>query len=156
MLNLADLKKDITLAPYTTYQIGGPADYFFTAQTKTDLVDAVHEAKKNAIPFFILGTGANILVGDKGFRGLVVHNQAKGVRFEEAQLITESGATIANLIKESADRGLSGLEHFAGIPSSVGGATAKDVREIIALVQEEVKKDSGYVLEPEISFIGDF
>jgi UDP-N-acetylmuramate dehydrogenase len=74
------------------------------------------------MPYFILGTGANILVGDLGFRGLVIKNEANNFSFSDNVLVSESGATIESLIKESLDRALSGLEHFVGIPSSVGGA----------------------------------
>ena len=92
------------------------------ATNSSELINAVREVRKERVPYFILGTGANILFGDKGFRGLVIKNEAKGFRFEGNSLIAESGATISDLIFETAKKGLSGLEHFAGIPSTVGGA----------------------------------
>jgi len=129
MLNIQGLQKDVILAPYTTYKIGGPADYFFAAKNKAELIGAIIEARKNNIEFFVLGTGANILVGDKGFRGLVIKNDAstvsfkgEGDTFEQAIVTSESGATIKSLIEMTQLRGLSGFEHFAGIPSTVGGA----------------------------------
>lgn len=122
MFNLSGIKSNVILAPYTTYKIGGGADYFFVAKTKRELIDAVQEARNKKVPFFILGTGANILIGDRGFRGLVIKNEVAGITYKDNHVIAESGATIANLIDECAERGLSGLEHFAGIPSSVGGA----------------------------------
>lgn len=122
MLKLKNLEENIPLAPYTTYKIGGTADYFYAARSKNDLIQAVNEAKKHKTPFFILGLGANILVSDKGFRGLVIHNKATNFSFENNLLVAESGATIADLINASLDKELSGLEHFAGIPSTVGGA----------------------------------
>lgn len=127
MLNLTNLKKDIALAPYTTYKIGGKADYFFTACDKDGLVKAINESKRNKIPFFVLGTGANILVGDRGFRGLVIHNKAQDLKFENNLLIAVSGALISDLINVSLGKGLSGLEHFAGIPSTVGGAIRQNL-----------------------------
>lgn len=127
MLNLADLKTDIALAPYTTYKIGGKADYFFTARYKDDLIKAVNESKRRGLPFFVLGSGANILVGDGGFRGLVIHNRVRNFKFEDDLLIAESGAVIADLIDSSLLKGLSGLEHFAGIPSTVGGAIRQNL-----------------------------
>ncbi|HSX14876.1 MAG TPA: UDP-N-acetylmuramate dehydrogenase [Candidatus Saccharimonadales bacterium] len=122
MLEFRNLGKDVPIAPFTTYQIGGPADYFITANSKSELAEAVSSARNENMPYFILGTGANILVGDKGFRGLVIHNQAKSFHFDDNLLIAESGCVITDLITESVKKGLSGLEHFAGIPSSVGGA----------------------------------
>jgi len=122
MLNIINLQKNIILAPYTTYKIGGPADYFFIAKSKEDLIYSIIEARKNNIPYFILGTGANILVGDKGFRGLVIKNENTNVLIKVCEVISESGQTIEELINITKEKSLSGLEHFAGIPSTVGGA----------------------------------
>lgn len=117
-----NIQKNITLAPYTTYQIGGPADFFVVVKTKDQLAQAILYARENNLAYFVLGTGANILFGDKGFRGLVIKNEADSVCIESTRLIAESGATIASLITKSVENGLSGFEHFAGIPSTVGGA----------------------------------
>lgn len=127
MLKLKNIKKDVILAPYTTYKIGGKADYFYTANSKKGLIRAVEMARKEEIPFFVLGCGANILVGDKGFRGLVIHNKAKNFKFENNLLIAESGAIIEDLISASSEKGLSGLEHFVGIPGTVGGSIRQNL-----------------------------
>jgi UDP-N-acetylmuramate dehydrogenase len=113
LLDSSRLRRDEPLAPYTTFRIGGPADLFYTATSADDLAAA----------YFVLGLGANILVGDKGFRGLVIRNVANNVTFfNETYLRAESGATIADLIPQAIEHGLSGLEHYVGIPSTVGGA----------------------------------
>lgn len=122
MLNIQNIQTNVIFAPYTTYKIGGSADYFFVATNKEDLVNVVKEARKNNIKYFILGTGANILVSDKGFRGLVIKNEASNIKFDNHSVVAESGVTIHNLIKITSDKNLSGLEHYAGIPSTVGGA----------------------------------
>src|SRR5699024_10245045 len=105
-----------------TYRIGGPATCLVEVTTADELTDVITIARESGIPWFLLGTGANILVGDGGFHGLVIHNRANHVRVDGTRITAESGATIAGLIGRTADLGLSGLEHFAGIPSSVGGA----------------------------------
>ncbi len=151
MLSLQNMKKGVILAPYTTYKIGGKADCFYTAKNTGDLVKIIGEAEKEKTPYFILGTGANILIGDKGFRGLVIHNQAENFSFQNNLLIAESGATISELIEETAQRGLSGLEHFVGIPSSVGGAIRQNLhflspdRQNTIFIKSIV--ESGLVLE---------
>lgn len=117
-----NIQKNIVLAPYTTYQIGGVADYFVIVNNKQELADAIVYARANNLSYFVLGTGANILFGDKGFRGLVIKNEANDFHISNDVLVAESGATIASLIHHSFEKGLSGLEHFAGIPSTVGGA----------------------------------
>lgn len=123
MLNIPRLQENVTLAPYTTYKIGGPADFFVEVKSSTELVHAVVEARKKRVPYFVLGCGANILMTDKGFRGLVIHNKAEHVSFLPSnQVVAESGATIAHLIHIALNKELSGFEHFVGIPSTVGGA----------------------------------
>jgi UDP-N-acetylmuramate dehydrogenase len=123
---LAQLRRDEPLAPYTTFRIGGPADLYFEATTADELANAVLAAREFEVPYFVLGLGANILVGDKGFRGLVIRNTARHFAFHQhaasCTLWTESGAVIKDLILESVQRGWSGLEHYVGIPSTVGGA----------------------------------
>jgi len=119
----ARIRRDEPLAQYTTFKIGGPADYFYEATTAGELATAIVTARELGVPYFVLGLGANILVGDRGFRGLVIRNQAKHFVFhDDGRLWVESGAVMADLIMEAVERGWSGLEHYVGIPSTVGGA----------------------------------
>jgi UDP-N-acetylmuramate dehydrogenase len=122
-LSESQLSRNEPLAPYTTFRIGGPADLFYSTQTADDLSTAILAAREIGVPYFVLGLGANILVGDKGFRGLVIRNHAHHFEFfEDGRLWVESGAVMADLIPEAVERGRSGLEHYVGIPSTVGGA----------------------------------
>lgn len=122
-LDARRLKRDEPLAQYTTFKIGGPADLFYDATSTEDLAGAVTAARDLGIEYFVLGLGANILVGDKGFRGLVIRNTSSHLKFlEDGKLWVESGAVMARLIPQAVERGLSGLEHYVGIPSTVGGA----------------------------------
>lgn len=120
------MRRNELLAPYTTFKIGGPADLFFEATSADALANAVLAARQNDVPYFVLGLGANVLMGDRGYRGLVIRNTAHGHEFRESgetcELWTESGAIIKDLIQESVARSWSGLEHYVGIPSTVGGA----------------------------------
>lgn len=118
------IRRDEPLAPYTTFRIGGPADAFFEAASADELAGALRAARELDIPHFVLGLGANILVGDKGYRGLVIRNAARGrTMLDNGILEVESGAIVwPDLIRFAVDSGFSGLEHYAGIPSTVGGA----------------------------------
>jgi UDP-N-acetylmuramate dehydrogenase len=117
------VSRNITLAPYTTFRIGGPADLFYEASTADELAQAVTVARALGINHFVLGLGANILIGDGGFRGLVIRNAANAFSFSsDGMLRAESGVVMKTLIQESARLGWSGLEHYVGIPSTVGGA----------------------------------
>jgi UDP-N-acetylmuramate dehydrogenase len=115
--------RDVPLAQYTTFKIGGPADLYYEARTSEELANAVTAARALGLNHFVLGLGANVLIGDGGFRGLIIRNRAAAFRFgEDGILVAESGAVIKDLIQESARLGWAGLEHYVGIPSTVGGA----------------------------------
>jgi UDP-N-acetylmuramate dehydrogenase len=117
------LKRHEPLGPYTTFKIGGPADLFFEADTGDALAAAILTARQAEVPYFVLGLGANVLIADKGVRGLVIRNVASHFTFhEDGRLWVESGAVMQKLIPEAVRRGWSGLEHYVGIPSTVGGA----------------------------------
>jgi len=125
VLGPSRIEEQVTLAPLTTFKIGGPADLFFEARSADELAAAVLAARETEIPFFLLGLGANILVGDLGIRGLVIRNCARfsAIDPETRRLTAESGAIVwPELIESTVQASLSGLEHFAGIPSTVGGA----------------------------------
>ena len=122
-LDREHLRTSVPLAPYTTFRIGGPADVLYDATSADALATAVATARRLGVPWFVLGLGANILVGDRGFRGLVIRNVARHVEFGANGVVrAESGMVVTDLIPAAVDRGLSGLEHYVGIPSTVGGA----------------------------------
>jgi len=119
------LREDVPLASHTTFKIGGAADWYIAPRSADELADVLKVAREFEIPFFLLGTGANVIVGDNGVRGLVVHNQARHTQVERdtGRLWAESGAIVyPDLIERAVAAGLSGLEHYVGIPSTVGGA----------------------------------
>lgn len=123
----APTKKNEPLAPHTTFRIGGPADLFVQARTMAELVETVRRARQSAVPFFVLGNGSNILVGDRGVRGLVIENHCDRWSIESsppdrAILTAESGASLPGLANRLARLGWSGLEWAIGVPSTIGGA----------------------------------
>jgi UDP-N-acetylmuramate dehydrogenase len=117
------VRRDVPIGPFTTFKIGGPADLYFEARSADELANSILAARTHGIPYFVLGLGANILVGDRGFRGLVIRNVASAHTFDaNGRLRTESGAVMKDLIVDAVRNGWSGLEHYVGIPSTVGGA----------------------------------
>lgn len=122
-LDASRLRAQVPLAPFTTFRIGGPADWYYEATSAEDLAQAVTAARDADMPWFVLGLGANILVGDKGVRGLVIRNRATQHHVTaDGVLHTESGAVVQQLVLDTVRAGWSGLEHYIGIPSTVGGA----------------------------------
>ncbi|MGH7444329.1 MAG: FAD-binding protein, partial [Longimicrobiales bacterium] len=118
------IERDVPLAPYTTFKIGGPADLLFRAHAPDDLAQAILVARELELPHFLLGTGANILVGDRGFRGVVIRCEVGGIDFlDDVRVRAGAGVlTFHDLIVATVERGLGGLQHYVGIPSTVGGA----------------------------------
>lgn len=108
---------------HTYMKVGGPADVYFEAKTETELVEAVKAAQEFGVPYFVLGQGANVLVSDKGIRGLVILNQTSSIKFLPHGFVeVDSGVNIVELMREAQKRGLSGLERMIRVPATVGGA----------------------------------
>ncbi len=122
-LDPAHVHRAEPLAPYTTFRIGGPADLLYNATSADALATAISHARALGVPWFVMGLGANILVADKGFRGIVIRNVANAHAIDpDGRLHAESGAIVRDLVLDSVRQGWSGLEHYVGIPSTVGGA----------------------------------
>jgi UDP-N-acetylmuramate dehydrogenase len=119
------VQENVILAPYTSARIGGPVDILLTVKSVDELADAMTFIWRNEIPYAMLGGGSNVLVSDKGIRGLVVLNRSKGVRFEEGdqpRVWCEAGVVFSNLANRCASKGFAGLEWAATVPGTVGGA----------------------------------
>lgn len=117
-----NFQKNVLLAPYTTFRIGGPAKYFFAAKTSDDLIKAVDFARQKNLPFFILGGGSNLLVSDRGFKGLIIKTQNSEFKIQNSGIFAEAGVKLRDLVLFSIEKGLTGLEWAVGIPGTVGGA----------------------------------
>jgi len=120
------IKKNIKLAPYTSFGIGGPAEYFIEAKDANQIIEAIKWAKSKKIPFKILGGGSNILISDKGIRGLVIKIVSCQWSVVSGQLNCDAGCPAHLISMVTAKKGLSGLHHFAGLPGTVGGALYKN------------------------------
>lgn len=154
------LQRSVPLAPYTTFRIGGPADLFFEAETEEELTTALTTARELGIPYFLLGVGANILIGDHGFRGLVIRSRVGGITFLGGGKV-RAGAGVSvyhDLIQATVAQGLGGLHHFVGIPSTVGGAIWQNLhflspppeRERTVFIEEVVEEAEILTGESEI------
>ncbi len=116
------IEEDVLLAPFTTFQIGGPARFFARARTVQQVRQALRFAQDQALTFCFLGGGSNLLVSDDGFEGLVIRLAMDAVSVDGATVSVEAGYDLNRLVLDSAQWGLSGLEPLAGIPGTVGGA----------------------------------
>jgi UDP-N-acetylmuramate dehydrogenase len=132
------LQENISLAPYTTFRIGGPARFFCEVTSTEELLEAVTFARERSLPLFVLGGGSNLLVTDRGFDGLVLH-----VKFEGGVIIdgyrddmpektcvtyqVPAGMEWDAFVLRVAEAGVTGIECLAGIPGFVGGAPIQNI-----------------------------
>ena len=104
------LRKDVPLANLTTAKVGGAARYFLSAESPAQLAEDVSFLWANDFPFFILGSGSNILVSDAGIEGVVIHNKARLIHFDENgeshSICAESGAILITVARQAALRAL--------------------------------------------------
>ncbi|MBI5620285.1 UDP-N-acetylmuramate dehydrogenase [Candidatus Gottesmanbacteria bacterium] len=130
-----NFKENISLAPFTTFKIGGPAEFFYEARTVSELVDAVIKARKMGLVVTVLGGGTNVLIGDKGIRGLVIKNNTDAITIRgmkgryragrkdgSVYVEADTGVLFNKFVRFTVDEGLGGLEAHLGLPGTVGGA----------------------------------
>ena len=111
------------LAPFTTFKVGGPADWLVLAQTADEVKATLDAARAAGLPITVLGGGSNVLVSDAGVRGVVLRvHGGEVVAVDERTIRAGAGLTINGLVRWTINRGVAGLEAWAGTPGTVGGA----------------------------------
>jgi UDP-N-acetylmuramate dehydrogenase len=157
----ARIRSAMPLAELTSFRIGGPADLFVTVEDETELMHAKAAAYRAGVPCFCLGAGTNLLVSDRGMRGLVVRlgDGFGKIKINDTKVVAGAAAAFGRLVQAVVDRALEGLEFGEGIPGTVGGALVMnagafggeiakvvtlvhgvaEVGEAIALTTDEVK-----------------
>lgn len=136
---------DEPLSPYTSWRIGGPADAFVSVESEDELAALMRWCFKRSLPWFVLGSGSNVLVGDGGMRGIVLRLGGRfaeiDVRAENGSVVAEAGASagMAALTAKAASAGARSIGSLAGIPGTVGGSLRMNAgtdREIGDFVRE--------------------
>ena len=124
LLGEAKVRMQEPMSSHTTFRIGGPADYFVMPETTEELAEILKLCKEENMPYFILGNGSNLLVGDQGIRGVVIqlYKNFDGLLIEGTKITAKAGAMLIRVAKEAGKAGLTGLEFASGIPGTIGGA----------------------------------
>ena len=137
------------MSSHTTFKIGGPADYFLMPDKDTDVGRIVKICKESAIPYFILGNGSNLLVGDGGYRGAVIqiYKNMSAVTVEGTEITVQAGALLSSVAAAAKNAALTGFEFAGGIPGTMGcavvmnagayGGEMKDVLTEVTVMDEE-------------------
>lgn len=136
------IEKNKKLKNYTTIRIGGKADFFVDAKSINDVLKAEEFARRKKIPLAVIGWGSNILISDKGFRGLVIKMDYKFCDVKDNKITCGAGAPLVQLLSLALENNLGGTEFLAGIPGTLGGAIAgnagtgsKNISQIIESVK---------------------
>jgi UDP-N-acetylmuramate dehydrogenase len=117
------VREQAPLAPFTTFQVGGPADWLVTVSTVDELRGTLAAARACDVPVTLLGGGSNVVISDEGIRGAVVRLHLTHIHQPSADRVrAEAGVTMNGLVRWVVGRGLAGLEAWAGTPGTVGGA----------------------------------
>jgi UDP-N-acetylmuramate dehydrogenase len=117
------LRTEVLLAPFTTFKVGGPAQWLLETNSAEEIVDALRIAHRSGVAVSILGGGSNVLIGDGGIRGLVIRPRGGQIeQLNSARVRADAPTTINGLVRWTVYRGIAGLEAWAGTPGTVGGA----------------------------------
>jgi len=129
-----NLRENVRLAPYTTLQLGGPARYFVECASESEVRAALAHARERGLAVFVLGGGSNVVFGDAGFPGVVLHVAIGGIAFGEGdgpggapEISAGAGADWDTLVRGAVERGWTGVECLSGIPGTVGGTPIQNV-----------------------------
>ncbi|MCD4760951.1 UDP-N-acetylmuramate dehydrogenase [bacterium] len=135
-----NIQKNISLAKYTTFKIGGPAENFVEVKDVLELQEVLKWAEENKQLITIIGGGSNLLISDKGLKGLVVKLCLDHLEFKQNKIIVAAGVNLAYLLNQSFSHGLVGLEFAAGVPGTVGGAVRGNAGTFGTGIGDVVKK----------------
>lgn len=150
-LSSLKVQEHVSLAPYTTFQVGGPARFFLEVEDETEVAEAVAFARERGLPLFVLGGGSNLLVSDAGFNGVVAHLAVRGLKEHGGGdcVLIEAGAgeNWNDVVLYAVERNYAGIECLAGIPGDVGGTPVQNVGAYGQEVSETVVRVRAYDLE---------
>ena len=127
LINCIDKERvlvDEPMKQHTTFRVGGNADYFVMPQNAEEVKNIVALCKEAEMPYYILGNGSNLLVGDKGYRGVIIqiYKEMNHIRIDGDKVIAQAGALLSRVGTATLEAELTGFEFAAGIPGTVGGA----------------------------------
>ena len=147
------VKTNEPLAKYTTFKIGGPADFFVEVGEEEKLLKLIKLLKELKLPYFILGGGSNLLVADEGFRGMVIKMSNVKCQMSNEKIIVGAGVSLGRLVELASKNSLAGLEFAAGIPGTVGGAVRGNAGAWGQAIGDRVKRVKILTPQGEIKWI---
>ncbi|WP_163337216.1 UDP-N-acetylmuramate dehydrogenase [Desulfopila sp. IMCC35008] len=129
LLAAVEVRFDEPMSGFTSFQVGGPADILLIPRSVGELSDCLTVCRQEGLDVFLLGGGTNLLVSDRGIRGVVLLLTGLAeVRVKGLQIIASAGASVEKVCEVAADHGLSGMEFLYGLPGTIGGALWMNAR----------------------------
>lgn len=125
ILGSENVLKDELMKKHTTFRVGGPADWLVTPTAEEQIREVVNLLRTENVPYYVMGNGSNLLVGDKGYRGVIIQlgkNLSQIRMTEEGVLYAQAGALLSKIAAEALAQSLTGFEFASGIPGTLGGA----------------------------------
>lgn len=119
-----NVKMQEPMSKHTTFRIGGPADFYLCPHSTKEVQQTVQICKEENLPYFILGNGSNLLVSDKGYRGVIIQlwKNFSDISVKDCCITAKAGALLSKVAAEALEEGLTGMEFASGIPGTIGGA----------------------------------
>ena len=151
-----NIVSDEPMKKHTTFRIGGNADIFVRPESKEQIAEILRLCRKQDVPYFILGNGSNLLVGDRGFRGVVINimDNMNDIKVDGGVIKAQAGAMLIKVSKAARDNSLTGLEFASGIPGTIGGAIYMNAGAYGGEMKDVVTKVTAMDAEGEIYTFG--
>lgn len=139
---------------HITFRVGGTADYYVTPHSIEEVRQTILLLKENNMPYYILGNGSNVLIGDNGYRGVIIkiYKNLSNIQIDGTVITAQAGALLSKVASQAANNNLTGFEFAAGIPGTIGGATVMnagayggEMKDII--VSSKVLDKDGNIIE---------
>ncbi len=147
---------DEPMRKHTTFRIGGNADIFVRPESKEQIAEILRLCREQDVPYFILGNGSNLLVGDRGFRGVVINimDNMNDIKVDGGIIKAQAGAMLIKVSRAARDNSLTGLEFASGIPGTIGGAIYMNAGAYGGEMKDVVTKVTAMDAEGEIYTFG--
>lgn len=152
ILGEQNVKVNEPMKKHITFRVGGPADYFLTPENVEQVQKIVKFLKKNNIPYYIVGNGSNLLVGDLGYRGAIIqiYQKMNQIRTDGEYIYADAGALLSKIAAEALSKELTGFEFASGIPGTLGGAVMMNAGAYGGEIKQVIQEATVLTQEGEI------
>ena len=151
MIDETRIYKEEPMKKHTTFRVGGNADYFIVPKTIEEVKNVVALCKETDMPYYILGNGSNLLVSDKGYRGVIIqiYKEMNEICIEGDQIKVQAGALLSKIGSAALEAGLTGFEFASGIPGTIGGAVVMNAGAYGGEMKDVLEEVTALTLEGE-------